>query len=465
VADLESYRQQLQTRLDELCAEYKVPGASLGIILGDESLEVPSGVVNLNTGVETTSDTLFQIGSITKVYTATMVMQLVDEGKVALDEPVSKYLPELSLEDAEAAKTITVRQLLTHTSGIDGDLFEDFGRGDDCVEKYVASFPTLAQSAPPGTFFSYCNSGFVLAGRLIEKIDGVGFDAALKTRVLGPIGAARSSMLPEEAILHRVSVGHFVAPGTDAPMVAPMWLLPRALGPAGLIAAPVADLLAFAKMHLDGGVAADGTRVLSEESVKAMQVPQVELKDPYTLGQAWGLGWIIYRWGDEPVVGHDGSTIGQNAFLRVVPERKLAIGLLTNASGGLAVYEKIYDEIFRELTGMAMPEKPKAAADQSTFDLSPFEGVFERLGVRMTFSIPTEGEGAGKLHMQTEATGPLARQEQANPPVVLDVVDDTTFIAFIKDAGVYMPVVFFDFDEKTKQPTWVHMGGRATKRV
>jgi CubicO group peptidase (beta-lactamase class C family) len=123
VADLESYRQQLQTRLDELCAEYKVPGASLGIILGDESLEVPSGVVNLNTGVETTSDTLFQIGSITKVYTATMVMQLVDEGKVALDEPVSKYLPELSLEDAEAAKTITVRQLLTHTSGIDGDLF------------------------------------------------------------------------------------------------------------------------------------------------------------------------------------------------------------------------------------------------------------------------------------------------------------------------------------------------------
>src|SRR5438067_8690595 len=215
MADLQSYREPFQKRLDELIAEHKVPGASLGIVLGDESLELASGVVNLNTGVETTTDTLFQIGSITKVYTATMVMQLVDEGKVGLDEPVATYVPELVLADPEAARTITVRQLLTHTSGIDGDLFEDFGRGDDCVEKYVASFGSLAQMAPPGSFFSYCNSGFVLAGRLIEKIDGVGLDAALKTRVLGPIGAARSSMLPEEAILHRGSVGHFVAPGTE----------------------------------------------------------------------------------------------------------------------------------------------------------------------------------------------------------------------------------------------------------
>src|SRR5207249_2501819 len=146
-----------------------------------------------------------------------------------------------------------------------------------CVEKYVASFGSLAQMAPPGSFFSYCNSGFVLAGRLIEKLDGIGFDAALKKRVLEPIGATRSSMLPEENILHRVSVGHMVPPGADAPIVIPQWLLPRALGPAGLITGPVADLLAFARMHLNGGIGTDEKRVLSAESVAAMQESQVVL--------------------------------------------------------------------------------------------------------------------------------------------------------------------------------------------
>src|SRR3954470_5649096 len=364
MADLQSYRETFQQRLDTLVAEHKVPGATLGIVLGDESLDLASGVANVNTGVEATPDTLFQIGSITKVYTATIVMQLVDEGKVALDEPVATYVPELVLADAEAARTITVRQLLTHTSGIDGDLLEDFGRGDDCVERYVASFGSLAQMAPPGSFFSYCNSGLVLAGRLIEKLDGVVFDAALKKRVLDPIGATRSTMLPEEAILHRVAVGHMVPPGADEPVVAPQWILPRALGPAGLIAAPVSDLLPFARMHLNGGRGPDGARVLPAASVAAMQESQVVLHDPYTLGQAWGLGWILYHWGSEPVIGHDGNTIGQSAFLRLVPERQLAIGLLTNGPGAMAVYEALYDEVLRELAGISVPKKPVAAADQ-----------------------------------------------------------------------------------------------------
>jgi hypothetical protein len=251
-----------------------------------------------------------------------------------------------------------------------------------------------------------------------------------------------------------------IPPGAEKPVVAPMWLLPRALGPAGLISAPVAELLAFARLHLDGGVSADGTRLLSEENVKAMQVPQVELKDPYTLGQAWGLGWILYRWGDDPVVGHDGSTVGQNGFLRLVPDRKLAIGLLANAGGGMAVYQKLFDDILRELAGISVPKAPEAAADQSRFDVGRFEGVFERLGIRMTFSVAD-----GKLQVQTTATGPLAvHREEEDPPMVLDAVDDTTFVGFVPAAGISMPVVFFDFDEQ-QAPQWVHMGGRATKRV
>jgi CubicO group peptidase (beta-lactamase class C family) len=458
MADLQSYQERFQSRLEELIAEHDVPGASFGIVLGDESLELAAGVVNVETGVATTPDTLFQIGSITKVYTATMVMQLVDEGKISLDQPVATYVPELTLADAEAARTITVRQLLTHTSGIDGDLFEDYGRGDDCVERYVASFGALAQMARPGSFFSYCNSGFVLAGRMTEKIDGVGFDQALKDRVLQPIGATKSTMLPEEAILHRVSVGHMKLPDAKAPVVIPQWILPRALGPAGLIAAPVGELLAFARMHLEGGVAADGSRVLSTNSVQAMQQEQVVLPDPYTLGRAWGLGWILYDWGAEPVIGHDGNTLGQSGYLRLVPERKMAVGLLANGPGSSAVYERIYDEVFRELAGISVPKKPVPAADQSAVDLTRYAGVFERLGSRLTFAVV-----GGRLQLQSENTGPLSSLRPQAEPIALDAVDDTTFVGFVPEAGVRMPVVFFDFDGSNR-PRWVHMGGRATKR-
>ena len=459
MADLQSYQDRFQTRLEALIAEHKVPGAALGIALGDETLELSAGVANVNTGVEATTDTLFQIGSITKVYTATMVMQLVDEGKVALDEPVITSVPELKLADSEAASTITVRQLLTHTSGMDGDLFDDFGRGDDCIERYVDSFGTLAQMAPPGSFFSYCNSGFVLAGRLIEKLDGMGFDAALKKRVLEPIGATKSTMLPEEAILHRVAVGHMVPPGADAPAVVPQWILPRALGPAGLVAAPVSELLSFARMHLNGGVGADSATVLSAESVAAMQQEQVVLPDPYTLGQAWGLGWIIYRWGAEPVIGHDGNTLGQSAFLRLVPERKLAVGLLTNGSGALALYQALYDEILSELAGISVPKWPEAAADQSAFELDRFAGVFENLGAIHTIEVVD-----GRLHLHTKGTGPLAHLMPDEPPMPMDAVDDTTFVVFVERAGATMPVVFFDFDDRGV-PQRVHMGGRASKRT
>src|SRR5439155_356422 len=183
-------------------------------------------------------------------------------------------------------------------------------------------------------------------------------------------------------------------------IVIPQWLLPRALGPAGLITGPVADLLAFARMHLNGGIGTDEKRVLSAESVAAMQESQVVLDDPYTLGQAWGLGWILYHWGSDPVIGHDGNTLGQAAYLRLVPERKLAVGLLPNGSS-MAVYETLYGEVLRELAGISVPKKPTAAADQSGFNLVPFTGVFERLGVKMTFEVAD-----AQLQMKTDSPGP-----------------------------------------------------------
>ena len=91
---------------------------------GDKVQSAAAGVINVNTGVDVTPDTLFQIGSITKVYTTTLIMQLVDEGRIELGAPAAAYLPELRFGNGEASHTVTIRQLLTHTSGVDGDFFD-----------------------------------------------------------------------------------------------------------------------------------------------------------------------------------------------------------------------------------------------------------------------------------------------------------------------------------------------------
>ncbi len=135
-------------------------------------------------------------------------MQLVDEGLLDLDAPVAEVLPELQLADADVTKSVTMRHLLTHTSGIDGDVFTDTGRGDDCLEKYVALLADAEQNHPLGATWSYCNSGFALLGRVIEKLTGKTWDAAMRERLFTPLGLTHTVTLPEEAMLYRAAVGH-----------------------------------------------------------------------------------------------------------------------------------------------------------------------------------------------------------------------------------------------------------------
>ena len=272
---------QIHARLDALLAEHKVPGAAVGILHKGEVLEIASGVANLNTGVEVTADTVFQIGSMAKAWTATVVMKLVDEGSLDLDEPVRTYLPDFKVADAQVSKTVTLRHLLSHTSGIDGDYFEDQGRGDDCLQKYVESCASLRQTHPIGVTMSYCNTGYSVAGRIIEVVTGKVWDHAMKDLLHVPLGLTHTSTLPEEAILHRVAVGHISLKPGDPPVVAPYWMLPRACGPMGLINSTVKDALAFARLHLDEGKTSQGEQLLSAEAIRQMEEPQTEIPDPY----------------------------------------------------------------------------------------------------------------------------------------------------------------------------------------
>ncbi|MBM0230825.1 beta-lactamase family protein [Micromonospora sp. STR1_7] len=446
-------------RLAALAEEHRVPGATLGILRvtpdSDEVAEAAHGLLSLRTGVETTTDSLFQIGSISKVWTATLVMQLVDEGRLNLDAPLLDVLPELRLRDAEVTKRLTMRHLLTHTSGIDGDIMTDTGRGDDCLEKYAAGLADAAQNHPLAATWSYCNSGYSLAGRVIEKLTGGTWDAAVRKRISTPLGLEHTVTLPEDALLFRTAVGHLSEDGRN--VLAPVWGIPRSAGPAGAVVASAADLLRFARMHLCGGLAADGTRVLSEAGVTAMAAHQAELPDKHTLGDSWGLGWERMGWGGHRLIGHDGNTIGQAAFLRLLPEQGIAVALLTNGGNGRALYEQLYREVFDDLAGVPVPHPLGPPDEPVEVDVAPYVGVYERASIRQEVLVGDNGPV-----LRVSLTGPLAKvlQEQDVDYPMVAVAPDL-FVCQDPETGNWIPATFYQLPSGGR---YLHFGARATPR-
>ncbi|MEV4346963.1 serine hydrolase domain-containing protein [Actinoplanes sp. NPDC049596] len=438
-------------RLAELAERHKVPGATLGILSEDEIAEAAYGVLSLRTGVETTTDSLFQIGSISKVWTATLVMQLVDEGKLQLDAPVVDVLPELRLGDPGVTAKLTMRHLLTHTSGIDGDIFTDTGRGDDCLEKYVTGLAEAAQNHPLEATWSYCNSGFSLAGRVVEKLTGGTWDAALRERIITPLGLEHTVTLPEEALMHRAAVGHVTDDGEQT--VAPVWGIPRSAGPAGAVVSTAADALRFARMHLQNGAG-----VLSPASTAAMAEHQVELPDTRLLGDSWGLGWERLGWGNgHRLIGHDGNTIGQAAFLRILPEQGLAVTLLTNGGNGAKLYEELFREIFADLAGVPVPHPLGPPAEPVEVDPAPYAAVYERASIRQEVRV----DDGGPI-MRVSVTGPLAEVLQEKPvDYKMVAVEPGLFVCQDPETGNWIPASFYQLPTGER---YVHFGARATPR-
>ncbi|MCC3767643.1 beta-lactamase family protein [Streptomyces sp. UNOC14_S4] len=346
-----------------------MPGACLGVLVDGEAHELAVGVLDLVTGAPMATDVLFQIASLTKPFTATLVMQLVGHGLLSLDTPVLDVLPELRLADPRAARQITVRHLLGHTSGIEGGFFPDTGGGDDCLDRYVTACAGLGQCHPVGATVSYCHSGYVLIGRIVERVTGQVWDSALRERLLDPLGLRHTVTLPAQTRGLRLSPGH--AGDFDAPYV---WRLepPRSAGPGGGIRTTVADLLAFAHAHLH-----DGAGIMPCALAAAMRAPYAKVPDHWT-AEHRGLGWLRYGWGGREVYGHAGHGPGQYAFLYLVQDRRLAIALLTNGGDSLALRTDLCGALLDELAGLTIPRLvvPPSPPD---VDVVPLTGTYRNI--------------------------------------------------------------------------------------
>ena len=450
-----------QRRFDELRATHHVPGASLAVVVGAQVHELASGVLHRGTGVAVTPDSVFLSGSIAKVYTATLIMRLADEGKLDVNAPVVDVLPEFATPDPEATRTITIRQLLSHTGGVTNDFNFDGGRGDDCLARYVDAARRVALDCPPGTAISYGGLGYVVLGRVIERLTNRTWDQALRTLLFEPLGLERSITLPEEALRFRVAMSHLGEPGTY-PDPAPFWdAMPRSVGPAGRVIVSAGDMARFARMHLDGGLAPDGTRVLSAGAVAAMQHREADVPDKWTVSaDGWGLGWTLYDWDGITGYGHDGAAIGQYAYLRVVPHANVALALMTNGGAARMLYADLFRDLLAELAGVTMPAPFAPAPVPPPIDLAPLLGTYKREGVVITVSRNDDGSP----HMRYEFVDDM---KDLSPPLEMDLepVTETVFAAsgagpsFSED---YMPVVFSTLTNGTRA---CYVGMRATPKV
>jgi CubicO group peptidase (beta-lactamase class C family) len=362
-------------------------------------VDAAAGVLNVATGVSVTTDAVFQIGSITKVWTATLVQQLANEGLLDLDRSLREYLPEFHIADETASATVTTRQLLCHTAGFEGDLFTDTGNNDDAVEKYVGTLADVAQLFPPGDQFSYCNSGYVVLGRLIEVLQGKPFNTVLRERLITPLRLEHVATNIGEAILERPAIGHLQDEPLAPVQPAPVWSLPPSNAPAGsTLTMRAGSLLAFVQMHL------------SDTSFSTMRKPQVVVPDLEWMCGHWGLGWMLFDYPGGTVIGHDGETLGQSAFLRVVPEAGIAVALLTNGGDVLPVFRKVFGHLLAELADVDLPTLPVPPANPQPVDADRVRGTYQATIADQELSVDADGRAWLRTVPRTEAVKGLMRE-------------------------------------------------------
>jgi CubicO group peptidase (beta-lactamase class C family) len=367
------------------CESTKIPGYLAGVYHGGDQAIVAHGVTNMVTGAPMVEDTGFLFGSITKLLTTTLMLQQVERGVIDLDERVITYLPEFKLTTPEAAEKIRVRNLLTHTNGIDADLFFLDARGPDALSAFVEG---LGQHCgvlfSPDEYISYSNGGMIVAGRLLEVVTGTPYHDLLKREVYAPIGMDDSCTSAEEAILRSTAIGHFPDPATKGVRRTDMFMLPESWAPAGSTPiGPICDLLAFARTHLAGGVSPSGHRVLSRESTARMQSVSHDMGTPNV--SPIGLGWLLIPFGKTTVLSFSGASAGGVAVLVVVPEHDFAFAAFGNDPRAMALHEQMMLWLLREYLHVEVPD---LIADTTPVnDLTPYAGTYRSNQLRVDVSV------------------------------------------------------------------------------
>jgi CubicO group peptidase (beta-lactamase class C family) len=357
----------------------QVPGVGVGIWHKGKEYAEGFGITSVEHPLPVTADTLFQTGSISKTFTGTLLMQLAEQGKIDLDAPVRKYIKDFKLRDKSVTRKVTVRHLLTHMGGWVGDYFNDFGNGDDALAKMVKDVAKLPQVQPLGTIWSYNNTGFNIASRIIEIVTKKPYERAAQEMLFDPLGLNMTFFYPSDILFtHRFVVGHQIV--KKKVRVTRPWAIGRAGNGVGGVVSTVRDLLKYARFHMSKGKKG----VISSKSLRAMRVPQVDA-GPRGL---MAITWFIRKVGDLTIYAHGGATNGQQAYFFFIPNQDFALAILTNSDDGGIITAGVFN-LALELYFNAKPHLPGPLKTPAN-ELKEFAGRY-RIGTEC-FDLKVKGE-------------------------------------------------------------------------
>jgi CubicO group peptidase (beta-lactamase class C family) len=391
-----------EQRVDELVALARremeaavVPGAQLGIVDGSDERTCFLGIADVRAGAPVDDDTMFRIASITKTFTATLLVRLASQGRLDLDDPVRRHVPEFALADRDAAERVTIRHLLLHTGGWDPHL-ELVPDSVDSLAVGAATQARAEQIAPPGAYFSYNGVGYMVAGRVIEVVMGVPFEDAVRSEIIEPLGLERTRFESEPA--ENVAADHTVRGGTPEHLAdtrGARWGLPT-----GGLRSTARDLMRFARCHFGE------TQVLAAEEAAKMALPQVSLPAPR---ESKALSWFVRDLGVERLLIHAGGAAGQQSLLALCPRRRFAVIVLTNSGVGYRVTETVLARALELFLDIVAPPPP-SPIPMSHAALEQFEGLFVHLASDVILS--RDGD---RLLMRLENKGPFAARPAVEP--------------------------------------------------
>ncbi len=329
-ADVDAYVERAIT-------EWEVPGLALAVIKDDSVLIAKGyGVRRLGEAGRVDANTLFAIASTTKAMTAACLGMLVDEGKLSWDDPVTKHLKGFQLYDPYVTRELTVRDLLTHRTGL--------SRGDGLWYRSPYSRQEILERVrhlkPSWSFrsrYGYQNIMFVAAGQVLEAVSDTTWDDFITSRLFAPLGMRSTlSGYGKLKLQGNVAMPHLFSDGKVQPID---WVDIDNIGPAGSVISNVNDMAQWVRLQLSHGTI-DGRRLLSDEVIEETRTPQTVVRldsltkaqRPSTHFMAYGLGWFLYDYQGTKIVTHDGAIHGMRTRVAMIPEKGIGLVILVNSS-------------------------------------------------------------------------------------------------------------------------------------
>jgi len=351
---------QLETVLLEELKETNTPGATVAIVIGDRLIYSKAfGISNIETGTPMTTNMLFRIGSTTKMFTATALVTLAQQGKLKLDERVGKYVDGLN----SRVGSVTAHQLLSHTAGII-DEAPMYGDHDDAaMGRTVRGWKDNQLFTEPGKIISYSNPGYWLAGYVVESISGKPYADQLSEMIFKPVGMTSTTFRPTVAMTYPLAQGHNSSAKTPPTVVRP-FADNAASWPAGSLFTNVLDLSRFVIALLNNGKL-EGNQVLLPEVIAQISTPHVSIQSQPDA--KYGYGLMISNYRGLRIVEHGGSRSGYGSVIKMAPDYRFGVIVLGNRTG--VALNKTADKAME----LMLPLKPAPAQNKIDLPMSVSE--------------------------------------------------------------------------------------------